>query len=464
MAEAHQLGSPERPLRVAVVGAGPAGFYTCDDLLKRGDLVVEVDLFDRLPAPYGLVRYGVAPDHQKIKSVIKQFERTAAHERFRFLGNVTMGRDISHDELTAHYDHVVYSVGAETDRRMRIPGEDLIGSHPATEFVWWYNGHPDYRSHQFDLQAERAVVVGVGDVALDIARVMLRDTEELGKTDIAGHALEQLSTSKVKEVLCLGRRGPAQAAFAQKELKDIVTKTDIDVVIDKAQTDEALQTAEDLDPIYKRKLEYLAKVADEGPKGTGKRLVLRFLASPIELIGDNDRVRAVKIERNELVKGDDGWVRPKGTGDVTTVDAGSVFRSVGYHGVGLEGVPFDPKKGVIPNDEGRVLSEPGGDVIPDVYCCGWIKRGPTGVIGTNKTDAVATVKKMLEDIAGKTAAPSEQKTAAAVDALLAGRGVRVVSYDDWKKLDALEVEAGQSLGKVRDKFTSTEDMLKALGG
>lgn len=458
-----QLGSADRPLRVAVVGSGPAGFYTADDLLKKKELVVEVDVLDRLPAPYGLVRYGVAPDHQKIKSVIKQFEKTAADPRFRFLGNVSVGRDVTHDELVGLYDQVVYSCGAETDRRMNIPGEDLAGSHPATEFVWWYNGHPDHRDRRFDLSARRAVVVGVGDVALDIARVMLRNRDELGKTDIASHAFEALTQSQIEEVVCLGRRGAGQAAFAQKELKDFVALGDIDVIVDPAQTSEALASGDELDSMGKRKLEYLHSLAQQGPSGKAKRLVFRFLASPVELVGEDGHVTGVRVERNELVRGADGSVRPKGTGDVSLLETRCVFRSVGYHGVGVPGVPFDAKGGVIPNDEGRVLDGVGGAPLPGVYACGWIKRGPTGVIGTNKTDAVATVRKMVEDVAGRRA-PTGEKTRAAVDELLRSRGVRVVSGDDWRRLDELEVRAGAARGKVREKFTSIEAMLEALDG
>ncbi len=445
-----------------MIGSGPAGFYTCDDLLKKKDLNVQVDLFDRLPTPYGLVRFGVAPDHQKIKSVIKQFERTAGMHGFRFLGNVTMGRDLTHDELVAHYDQVAYCVGAETDRRLWVDGEDLDGSHPATTFVAWYNGHPEHRDLQFDLQTERAVVVGVGDVAMDVSRVLLRSREELGKTDIAGYALEQLKRSNVTEVVCLGRRGPAQAAFAQKELKDIAKLEEVDVIVDKAQVDEAMKTVDELEPMFKRKLEYLAKLAEEGPTGAPKRLRLEFLASPTEIIGNDGKVAAVKIERNALVE-EGGRVRPKGTGDFTTLETRCIFRSVGYHGVPLEGVPFDKKGGVIPNVDGRVTDGSGGEVLKNVYAVGWIKRGPTGVIGTNKTDAVATVKQMLADIAGKSAANDQKKSAQAIDALLAERGVNVVTFEDWKKLDALELAAGEKLGKIRDKFTTVESMLEALG-
>ncbi len=459
-----KLGSSDRPLRVAVVGSGPAGFYTADDLLKKKDLTVEVDVFDRLPAPYGLVRYGVAPDHQKIKSVIKQFEKTTTDARFRFLGNVTVGRDVTHEELVARYDQVVYSVGAETDRRMNIPGEDLAGSHPATEFVWWYNGHPDHRHHHFDLSAKRAVVVGVGDVALDIARVMLRSRDELGRTDIASHAFDALRESRVEEVVCLGRRGAGQAAFAQKELKDVAALSDIDVIIDPAQTAEALSSGDQLDSMGQRKLEYLHALAQQGPTGKPKRLVFRFLASPVELVGQEGHVTGMNVERNELVRGSDGSVKPKGTGDVTLLDTRCVFRSVGYHGVALAGVPFDSKGGVIPNDDGRVLDGVGGKPLPGVYACGWIKRGPTGVIGTNKTDAVATVRRMLEDVEGKMVPVERDRSRAAIDELLRARGVRVVTTADWQTLDRLEVEAGAARGKVREKFTSIEAMLAALDG
>lgn len=447
---------------MAVVGSGPAGFYTCDDLLKKKDLTVEVDLFDRLPTPYGLVRFGVAPDHQKIKSVIRAFDRTAGMEGFRFLGNVTMGRDITHEQLVHHYDQVVYSVGAETDRKLWVDGEDLDGSYPATRFVAWYNGHPDHCDLTFDLDSEVAVVVGVGDVALDISRVLLRSRDELGETDIADYALEALRASRVREVVCLGRRGPGQAAFAQKELKDIVKLEGIDVIVDREQVSEALKTKDELDPMFKRKLEYLGEIAEQGPTGAPKRLRLEFLASPVEIQGDG-HVTSVKIERNQLVE-QDGRVRPKGTGEFRQIDTRCIFRSVGYHGVPLEGVPFDEKAGIIPNEEGRVTDGPGGEVLPGVYAVGWIKRGPTGVIGTNKTDAVATVKKMIEDLEGKEGDASEAKRPAAVDELLKQKGVRVITFADWQKLDELEKKAGEAKGKIRDKFFRVEDMVAALDG
>jgi ferredoxin--NADP+ reductase len=457
-----KLGSPERPLRVAVVGSGPAGFYATDALLRAKDLTVEVDLFDRLPTPFGLVRYGVAPDHQNIKAAIRAFEKTAKLPRFRFLGNVDVCHAVGADELARHYDQIVWAVGCETDRRLGIPGEDLPGSHPATLFVAWYNGHPDHRHHRFDLTTERAVIVGVGDVSTDITRILVRRRDELEKTDVADYAMRALRESRVREVVWLGRRGPGEAAFAQKELATIAELDDVDVLFDPAQIEQALARADELETAARKKVEYMAELSRRGGRGARHIVRLRFLTSPVELIGDG-RVQALKVEKNALVTAPDGSISARGTGEHELIETGLVFRSVGYHGVPLPGVPWDGKKGRISNVDGRV-TDAAGAVVPDAYVVGWIKRGPTGLIGTNKGDAVATVKKMLEDVAGRTAPIDPQKCAQAVDRLLAAKGVRPVSWDDWEKLDRAELELGARRGKVREKLTSVEQMLAVLAG
>lgn len=457
----YPVGSSERPLRVAVVGAGPAGFYTADALLKQKKIVAEVDLFDRLPAPFGLVRFGVAPDHQKIKSVIKAYEKTADNARFRFLGNVGVCEaHVSAFDLLAHYDQVVFTVGCGTDRHMGIGGEDLRGSHAATSFVAWYNGHPEFQQYEVSLDTDRAVVVGIGDVAMDIARMLLNSIDELAKTDIADGALEVFRGNRVREVVLLARRGPAQAAFATKELDDIAQMANVDVIVDPETMRIPEEEFASLDGLTKRKVEFLRGVADKQPAQGGKRLVLRFFASPAEILGDNGKVVGIKIERTRLVRSADGNMSARGTGEFETLPAGLVFRAVGYRGVPLCDVPFDERNGIIPNAEGRVLRE--GQTWPRVYVAGWIKRGPTGVIGTNKGDAAATVEKMVEDLAGWQEPVSEQKTRAAVDKLLAERGVRVVTFADWKKIDAAEVIAGQKLGRVRRKLTTLKEMLSIL--
>lgn len=454
----HPIGSVERPLRVAVIGSGPAGFYTVDALVKNKQVKVDVDLFERLPAPYGLVRFGVAPDHQKIKSVIKAYERTAQSDNVRFLGNVHVCSDISTEELLTHYDQVVFTVGCETDRKLGIRGEDLRGSHAATSFVAWYNGHPDFTAYEVDLEVERAAIVGVGDVAMDISRMLVRSYEDLLQTDVADYSLDFFAKNKVREILIIARRGPAQAAFATKELMDIVELPGVEVIVDPEHVRQA-QQEEGLDGLTRRKLDYLASLAAKPRALAAKTIRLWFLASPVEILGDGGRVTAMKVERNALVHGERG-TQAVGTGEYETVPVGLVFRSVGYRGVPLDGVPFDERQGIIPNVDGRVLRD--GQPWPNVYVAGWIKRGPSGVIGTNKSDAADTVKKMLEDIAGRAEPAAEHKSRASVDALLASRGVRVITFDDWRKIDQFEVDTGRRLGRVRQKLTSVAAMLERL--
>jgi ferredoxin--NADP+ reductase len=460
---AYPIGSRERPVSVAVVGSGPAGFYVVDALVKHKQIAAKVDLFERLPAPYGLVRYGVAPDHQKIKSVTAAYDKLGEDPRVRFLGNVHVGHgDVSVEELLAHYDQVVFAVGCETDRRLGIDGEDLEGSHPATSFVAWYNGHPDFTSYAVDLDTERATIVGVGDVAMDLTRMLLQSPDSLAKTDIDGAALEVFRKSRVREVVLLGRRGPAQAAFATKELEDIADLPGVDVVIDHRQVLGDIESGEEFDGLTKRKLEYLSTLSAKPPGGGDRRVVFRFLTSPLEIVGEGGKVTALRIEHNELVKDAQGRVSARGTGRAETIPTGLVFRSVGYRGVPVPGLPFDEKQGIVPNRDGRVLRN--GEPLPGLYVAGWIKRGPSGVIGTNKSDAAATVQKMVEDLAGFTAeaSPHEGNEKGRIDALLEGRKVRVVSWADWKRLDRIEKERGAASGKVRDKLTRLADVLAAL--
>ena len=456
------LGSPERPVRVAVVGAGPAGFFVAEALLQRDAPVFSVDLIERLPTPFGLVRAGVAPDHQKIKGVTKTFEKTAKSDRFRFLGNVEVGKDVSAAELAAHYDQVVYAVGSAVDRRLGIPGEELRDCHPATAFVGWYNAHPDFRDFPFDLSAARAIVVGVGNVALDIARVLLRSQEELAKTDIAGHALEQLRTSRVREVVVVARRGPAQVAFAPGELRDIAALPGVAVTLDAAAVEADAEHLHGLEPQARKNVELMLSLARAAPHDAERTLRLEFWASPVEVLGDGrDRVCGLRLERTEPVRGPDG-VKARGTGQYFEIDAGLVFRSIGYFGSPLPGVPFDAKAGVIPNLDGRVTESPGGAVRRATYAVGWIRRGPLGVIGTNKADGVAVAARMVEDVPGLTPVSDAARTHTAVDVLLASRKLRVTNLAAWSALDAAEVATGQDRGKVREKFTSVEDMMNAL--
>ena len=459
------VGTQERPLRVAVVGAGPAGFFTVEALLKAADLTCSIDVFNRLPTPYGLVREGVAPDHASIKKVTRKYERTAEDPNVRYFGNVTFGEDVDREDLLRHYHQVVYATGAQSDRRLGVPGEDLAGSHPATEFVAWYNGHPDFAERSFDLSHERAVVVGNGNVAVDVARILVTNPDELARTDIADHALDALRHSQVREVVMLGRRGPAQGKFTSVELKELGRLDGVDVVVDPKDLvlDQASEADAQASRVASRNLEILRDLAAREPAGSGRRLLLSFLASPIEILEAEGRVRAVRVERNRLVKTDSGYVRSEGTGEVRTLNAGLVLRSVGYRGVPLPDVPFDDDRYLIPNRTGRVLDGPDGSAIPGEFVAGWIKRGPSGIIGTNKPDAVETVGEMLEEVRkGSLRSPDRPEPSAIVE-LLDGRAVRYVTFDDWRKLDEVETMEGAEQGRPRIKVVQVERMLTIMG-
>jgi ferredoxin--NADP+ reductase len=432
-------------LRVAVVGSGPAGFYAAGALLSA-DQPVEVDMIERLPTPWGLVRLGVAPDHPKLKTVSRAFERIAEQPGFRFLGNVELGRDLTHDDLVRLYDAVIYAVGAQTDRRLGIPGEDLPGSWAATELVAWYNGHPDYQQLEFDLDVERAVVIGNGNVALDVARMLALTPEELAPTDATDASIEAIAASSLREIVVVGRRGPAQAAFTTPELQEIGELAGADVIVDPAD----LEGADPKDTNSERNLAVLRDFAAREPTGKPRRVVFRFFHSPVAILGD-ERVEGVDLVCNEL----DANERAVPSDEHETISCGLVFRSVGYHGVELPGVPFDPASGTIPNERGRVS--------PGVYCAGWIKRGPTGVIGTNKKDAAETVETLLEDAAAGRLEPKPDATAVAVDALLFERGVDVVEYDGWMAIDEAERTAGEKSGRPRVKLCSWDELLAAAG-
>ncbi|MBX5473500.1 MAG: FAD-dependent oxidoreductase [Thermoleophilia bacterium] len=450
----------ERPLRVAVVGSGPAGFYAAGALLD-GDVPVEVDMIERLPTPWGLVRLGVAPDHPKIKSVSRAFERIAAKPGFRFLGNVEVGRDLHHSDLCTLYDAVLYAVGAQSDRRMGIPGEDLPGSWPATELVAWYNGHPDYQHLEFDLSVERVVVVGAGNVAVDVARMLALTPEELAPTDATDAAIAAIGGSGIREIVMLARRGPAQAAFTTPELIELGELAGADVVVDPAdlELDPVSEASLAEDTNAQRNLEVLREFAVRTPQGKPRRLVLRFCVSPVAILGE-ERVEAVELVRNRLEPDASGALRAVPTGERETLPCGLVFRSVGYRGVSLPEVPFDEERGTIRNDRGRVLGDD-GEPLPGVYCAGWIKRGPTGVIGTNKKDATETVELLFEDLAAGRLERKSGVGAAAVDALLAERGIRCVEYAGWEAIDEIERSAGERLGRPRVKLCTWDELLAA---
>ncbi len=443
--------APMGALRVAVVGSGPAGFYAAAALLGA-DVPVEVDLIERLPTPWGLVRLGVAPDHPKIKSVSRAFEKIAAQPGFRFLGNVEVGRDVQHGEVVERYDAVVYAVGAQSDRRMGIPGEDLPGSWAATEFVAWYNGHPDFQDLSFDLSCERAVVIGNGNVAVDVARMLALTPAELAPTDTTDAAIEAFNSAGLREIVMVGRRGPAQAAFTNPELLELGELEGADVIVDPAD----LEGAEPTDTNSERNLEVLREYAAREPQGKPKRLVLRFLLSPVAIIGD-ERVEAIELVRNRLEADEGGTLRAVPTGETERLDCGLVFRSVGYRGVPLPGLPFDGSRGTIRNDRGRVTDDT-GNPVPGVYVAGWIKRGPSGVIGTNKKDATETVELLLEDLHD---APRKGVTAEEVDRFLAERVPQRVMYEGWTSIDELERAAGEKLGRPRVKLCTWDELLAA---
>jgi ferredoxin--NADP+ reductase len=463
-----KVGTEINPLRVAIIGAGPSGFYVADHLFRQGEFVVELDMFDRLPTPFGLVRAGVAPDHQKIKSVTKVFDRIASRPNFRFYGNVEYGAHVTLDDLREYYHQICYTTGAQTDRHMGIPGEDLQRSHSATEFVTWYNGHPDCRHCQFDLSQERVAVVGVGNVAVDVARILSSTPDELVKTDIADYALEALSCSRVKEIALLGRRGPAQAAFTTPEVKELGELADADVTVlpEEVELDDLSRAMLERNPDQAtiRKLEILQEYSKLGPTDKSRKLTIRFLVSPVELTGDESgQVASMRLVKNELYATEAGTLRPRHTDQFEELPVGLVFRSVGYRGVPLPGVPFNDKWGVILNKKGRVINPDTQQPVPGEYTAGWIKRGPTGVVGTNKPDAAETATCMLEDLAAGLILKPEQPEVAAAKNLVRERQPDYFSYADWLRLDELEVSRGQAAGRPRIKFTSVDDMLAALG-
>lgn len=439
-------------LRVAVVGSGPAGTYATAALCQHGD--VAVDVIDRLPCPYGLVRYGVAPDHEKMKSVSGALRKIYENPAVRFLGNVEVGADLAPAELHEHYDAVVLAVGAAVDRHLDIPGENLPGSFSATDFVAWYSGHPDVSVDRFALEARSVAVIGVGNVALDVTRVLAKSAAELRRTDVPDEVLSVLERSRVTDVFLIGRRGPAQAKFTTKELRELGELANADVVVDPAELvlDEASTEAIATDPGRRRNLDVLREWAERPPAGRPRRVHLRFLLRPVELLG-HEQVTGVRLERTRL----DGTGSAVGTGETLTIEAQMVLRSVGYRGLPLPGLPFDQESGVIPNAGGRVLRD--GVPAPGEYVTGWIKRGPTGVIGTNKHDANETVAALLED--APTLPPAPERDPDAVLRLLADRGVTVVPWQGWCAIDLAEAELGRAQGRDRVKIPDRATLLRA---
>ena len=458
----------DQPIRIAVIGSGPAGFYAAGHLLNDKSERFEVDMIERLPTPWGLVRSGVAPDHPKIKSVTRVYEKTAAHPRFRFFGNVQFGEHVSREDLLAHYHAIVYATGSSIDRPLDIPGEHLPGSHPATEFVGWYNGHPDHRDLEVALDsAERAVVIGNGNVALDVARMLSLTRAELAGTDIADHALDVLEQNHISEIVVVGRRGPAQAAFTNPELRELGDLLDADVIVDSDELDRALAVADpNTTPTADRNVEVLRQYAARAPLGRRRRIVLRFLLSPVAVLGDPDQgVTGVELARNELSPDRDGTPRARATSEHETIPAGLVFRAIGYRGIPLAGVPFDERLGVIPNEGGRVVDPSTRDPLRGEYVVGWIKRGPSGVIGTNKKDAQQTVDAILADVSSSVNGDAplldpESPDPAAVESMLLARQPDLVPYEGWLSIDRHERALGEPANRPRVKLTTIEEMLR----
>ncbi len=448
------------PARVAIIGAGPSGFYAAEALLEYSGRPIQVDMFDRLPTPFGLVRGGVAPDHQKIKSVTRVYDKIAMRPGFRFLGNVTFGVDLTCADMQTHYHAVVVASGADTDRRMGIPGEDAAGSHAATDFVGWYNGQPERAELRFDLSHEHAVVVGNGNVAVDVARILVAGADALAATDIADHALDALARSAVRHVDVLGRRGPAQAAFTPKEIRELAELPGVALVVDPA--DLALDAVSEahLDDDARKVMTALHAVAGRTPASGDRVVRLRFLCAPMAIVGTG-RVQGVELGDNVIV--DDDGPRAQPTGRSAFVPAGLVLRAIGYRGTATPGLAFDERRGVIPSRDGRILDSVDGASHVGWYVAGWIKRGPTGVIGTNKPDARSTVQSLLADLESGVL-PTPPVSSENLDRLLAERCDRVVSYDDWQVLDAIERKAGDRDGRPRRKFTTVAAMLGALDG
>jgi ferredoxin/flavodoxin---NADP+ reductase len=453
------MSSPNR-LRGAVIGAGPAGFYCADQLLGEG---FEVDLYDVLPTPFGLVRAGVAPDHPKIKSVTRVYEKTAAKPGFRFFGGVELGSDVQREDLLQRYHAVVYAVGTAADNRLGIPGEDRPGSHAATEFVAWYNGHPDFADREFDLTATRAVVIGNGNVAIDVARMLVLDPDEVKPTDTADHAVAALAAAQVEHVIMLGRRGPAQAAFTNPELRELGELARADVIVnpEEVELDEhsAAWLEAEGEPTNKRNVEILREYAQRPPGSKSHRIELRFLRSPLEVIGDDDGpVTALRVMRNRIEPDDSGRLRAVATGEEEMIECGLVLRSIGYRGNPVPGVPFDERRGLIRNEGGRVTDEEGAHLAGE-YAVGWIKRGPSGVIGTNKKDAADTVSKIAEDVgAGKLNDPRTDDPEECHQ-WLRERVPGLVTWEGWQAIDTHEQGLGEPQGRPRVKLVRVPEMI-----
>jgi ferredoxin/flavodoxin---NADP+ reductase len=442
--------------RVAVLGAGPAGVYATEALLRYAGEVL-VDVVDGLPAPYGLVRYGVAPDHPRTQSIGVALGEVLSRPEVRFRGNVRVGADIGMDDLRDHFDAVVVATGAATDRHLGVPGEDLAGSVAATDLVAWYTGHPDSAADAFRLDAETVVVAGAGNVAGDVVRMLARTADELRGTDVPDHVLAAFAASRVRDVHLVARRGPVQAKFTTRELRELGEMADADVLLDPADLELDDYSREQLptSPGARRNLEVLQRWADRRPQGRARRVHLHFRTQPVAILGAAGSVTGVRLERTRL----DAGGSAVGTGEVSEVDAGMVVRAVGYRSLPLAGLPFDERAGVVPHIDGRVVGD--GTALSGTYVAGWAKRGPTGVIGTNKHDARETVRTLLADRPALPPAPHGDP--ADIDRLLADRGVQVVDWAGWCRIDEAERELGRRRGRDRVKIADRAELLRLAG-
>jgi len=453
-----QLGSPTKPLTVAIVGSGPSAFYAVEALLQSGH-AVEINMIERLPTPYGLVRNGVAPDHPKLKQPILVYDKIARSPSFNYFGNVCVGQDISVSQLSTLHHATIFACGAQTDRRLKVPGEDLPGSHSATEFVGWYNGHPDFRDRFFDLSQEVVAVVGQGNVAIDVVRILSKTADELKHTEIAAHALELLSNSKIREIHIIGRRGPAQAKFTPHELQELGALADCEPRIDPNDLDlnseSKIEIADKMSRNLSRNVEILSRFATSSGSSKGRRCYFHFLRSPKSILG-RSRVEGIRLSKNQL-RGQAFNQVVEETEDLIDLKCGLVFRAVGYRGVALDSVPFDEERGVFPNTEGRLTTKTGND-LHGLYATGWIKRGPTGIIGTNRGDSVDTVARLLADLPNLD--DGEKRGVVGLVEHFSARKKHYISYLDWDKINRHEIQAGSLKNKPREKVTRISEMLE----
>ncbi len=462
----HKIGSQQRPLHIAIIGSGPSGFYAAEGLFRQQEFHVEVDMFDRLPTPYGLVRAGVAPDHQLIKSVTKIYERIALRPEFRFWGNVELGKHVTKAEMLERFDAVIYAVGAQVDRGLGIPGVNFLGSYSATEFIGWYNGHPDYENMKFDFSAKKVAVIGMGNVAIDIARILSKTPEELSVTDIPDHVLDQLHRSQIEDIYLFARRGPMQVAFTPPEAKEL-TELEITVpVVDPAELKLEYFSEKILEKSQERRvmqlLEFLDTISKNDPASKPRRIHFCFRRSPQEIYGNKGVVCGLKIAQNELFEDESGALKSRETDVLEELDVQLVFRCIGYKVDPLPDVPFDAARGTIANIGGRVVDVDSQKPCPQEYVTGWAKRGPTGVIGTNKPDAQETVGFLLKDNRNREAEAKHQSQEEIVTELLQARQVPFVPFEEWKILDQLELAEGERKQKPREKVTTVEEMLRII--